>query len=69
VEVARLLKAARLIEAETPLGRQLLNSWQRIDADHPDPTSYAQLVAALEPAEIDYQAAFRSLTDREDDHG
>jgi hypothetical protein len=61
VQIAQLMQAARLIEAETPMGRRLLAAWSGIDSGHLDMAAYTKIVAGLEPAEVDYQAAFRSL--------
>jgi hypothetical protein len=65
IQIAQLMQAARLIDKETPMGRQLLAGWRGIDGDRPDAAAYTRMVAELEPSEIDYQAAFHSLL-RED---
>jgi hypothetical protein len=69
VEVAQMLAAARHIDTDTALGRRLIAAWRAIDRDDPDPGAYARLVGTIEPAEIDYRAAFRSLLPGEDNHG
>jgi hypothetical protein len=61
IQTAQHMQAARLIDKKTPMGRRLLAAWRGIDADHPDATAYTRMVAALEPTQIDYQAAFHSL--------
>jgi hypothetical protein len=66
--IAQLLKAARLIEGDTPIGRRLLAPWAAVDSDDPDMSTYTQLVAELEPAEIDYEAAFHSLMNNGEDN-
>jgi hypothetical protein len=69
IQIAQMLMAARRhIGTDSPLGRRLTAAWRGIDPDHPDATAYARLVAALQPAEIDYQATFNSLlSERADD--
>ena len=62
VQMAQLLKAARLIErADSRIGRELLAAWAAVDPEHPDTAAYVRMVAELEPGEIDYEEAFRSL--------
>jgi hypothetical protein len=61
IEVARLLKAVALIEADTPMARRLLAAWEGIDPDHPDAAAYARLLAELELSEVDCEEAVHSL--------
>jgi hypothetical protein len=62
LQVARLLKAARLIEdGNTRTGRALLAAWSAVDPERPDTAAYVRIVAQLEPSEADYEEAFRNL--------
>jgi len=48
VQVAQLLRAARLIEdGNTRIGRELLAAWAAVDPERPDTTAYVRIVAEL----------------------